>query len=174
MWFVSPDLTGEFTLLRSVREFCVVTTTKKGMWPPAKCDPLSTAGFFLKQHKQICNWALMDQWTNQQNQSSLIFFWSFLSQNKSCKCVFGVFTVHDLHSFSATGLPAVTVPTALSHRGLPIGLQLIGQTLQDWKLLTVAHWMEQQVNFPMIHLHGDSNERELDRSVRERTHTIGS
>ncbi|KTG47949.1 hypothetical protein cypCar_00000370 [Cyprinus carpio] len=72
------------------------------------------------------------------------------------------------------GLPAVTVPTALSRRGLPISLQLIGQTLQDWKLLTVAHWMEQQVNFPMIHLHGDSDERKLDRSVRERTHTIGS
>uniref|UniRef100_A0A672NKA2 Glutamyl-tRNA(Gln) amidotransferase subunit A, mitochondrial n=1 Tax=Sinocyclocheilus grahami TaxID=75366 RepID=A0A672NKA2_SINGR len=72
------------------------------------------------------------------------------------------------------GLPAVTVPTALSRRGLPISLQLIGQALQDWKLLTVAHWMEQQVNFPLIHLHGDSNERKLDRSVRERTHTRGS
>ncbi len=44
MRFVSPDLTGEFTLLMSVR----ATTTKKGMWPPAICDPLSTAGFFPK------------------------------------------------------------------------------------------------------------------------------
>ncbi|XP_055027358.2 glutamyl-tRNA(Gln) amidotransferase subunit A, mitochondrial [Misgurnus anguillicaudatus] len=67
------------------------------------------------------------------------------------------------------GLPAITVPTALSHRGLPIGLQLIGQTLQDWKLLTVAHWMEQQVQFPMIRFNED-----LDRSVREQTHTTGS
>ncbi|XP_050988575.1 glutamyl-tRNA(Gln) amidotransferase subunit A, mitochondrial [Labeo rohita] len=72
------------------------------------------------------------------------------------------------------GLPAVTVPTALSRRGLPIGLQLIGQRLQDWKLLTVAHWMEQQVSFPMISFHSDADERELERSVRERTHTIGS
>ncbi|KAK9959827.1 hypothetical protein ABG768_009928 [Culter alburnus] len=71
------------------------------------------------------------------------------------------------------GLPAVTVPTALSHRGLPIGLQLIGQTLQDWKLLTVAQWMEQQLNFPMIRFHENSSERELDRSVSERTHTVG-
>ncbi|XP_067310686.1 glutamyl-tRNA(Gln) amidotransferase subunit A, mitochondrial [Pseudorasbora parva] len=71
------------------------------------------------------------------------------------------------------GLPAVTVPTALSCRGLPIGLQLIGQTLQDWKLLTVAHWMEQQLNFPLIRFHKDSNESKLVRSVRERTHTVG-
>ncbi|TRY98006.1 hypothetical protein DNTS_032617 [Danionella cerebrum] len=66
------------------------------------------------------------------------------------------------------GLPAVTVPTALSSRGLPIGLQLIGQTLQDWKLLTIAHWMEQQLNFPMINFHTDSNER---GEQRERTPT---
>ncbi|KAI7804503.1 glutamyl-tRNAGln amidotransferase subunit A [Triplophysa rosa] len=71
------------------------------------------------------------------------------------------------------GLPAITLPTGLSHRGLPISLQLIGQTLQDWKLLTVAHWLEQQVNFPMIRFHGDSNEREVERSVRERTHITG-
>lgn len=74
------------------------------------------------------------------------------------------------------GLPAVTVPTALSQRGLPIGLQLIGQTLQDWKLLTIAHWMEKQLHFPMIRFHRDlnENEREQNRSIRERTHTVGS
>lgn len=73
-----------------------------------------------------------------------------------------------------TGLPAITVPTGLSHRGLPIGLQLIGQTLQDWKLLKVAHWVEEQVKFPLINFYGESNEREVERSVRERTHITGS
>ncbi|XP_052001631.1 glutamyl-tRNA(Gln) amidotransferase subunit A, mitochondrial [Xyrauchen texanus] len=71
------------------------------------------------------------------------------------------------------GLPAITVPTVLSHRGLPIGLQLIGQALQDWKLLTVAHWMEQQLKFPMIHFHEASNEIEVDSAIRECRHTVG-
>ncbi|XP_043920884.1 glutamyl-tRNA(Gln) amidotransferase subunit A, mitochondrial isoform X2 [Protopterus annectens] len=46
------------------------------------------------------------------------------------------------------GLPAVTVPTALSQRGLPIGLHFIGRKFHDEQLLTVAKWFEQQVNFP--------------------------
>ncbi|XP_062863572.1 glutamyl-tRNA(Gln) amidotransferase subunit A, mitochondrial [Trichomycterus rosablanca] len=57
------------------------------------------------------------------------------------------------------GLPAVTVPTALSSRGLPIGLQLIGQNLQDHKLLAVAHWMERQLDFPDIRFHTDVLDR---------------
>ncbi|XP_076026689.1 glutamyl-tRNA(Gln) amidotransferase subunit A, mitochondrial [Genypterus blacodes] len=48
------------------------------------------------------------------------------------------------------GLPAVTVPTALSSRGLPIGLQLIGPALQDRALLAVARWVERRVGFPSI------------------------
>ncbi|XP_015140029.2 glutamyl-tRNA(Gln) amidotransferase subunit A, mitochondrial isoform X2 [Gallus gallus] len=50
------------------------------------------------------------------------------------------------------GLPAVNVPTALSERGLPIGLQFIGRSFQEKQLLTVAKWFEKQVQFPMIQL----------------------
>ncbi|KAK2825889.1 hypothetical protein Q5P01_020103 [Channa striata] len=66
------------------------------------------------------------------------------------------------------GLPAVCVPTALSRRGLPIGLQLIGPALQDKKLLSVAHWIEQRVGFPSISDYGDSPET---RTKREQTST---
>ncbi|XP_066527455.1 glutamyl-tRNA(Gln) amidotransferase subunit A, mitochondrial [Hoplias malabaricus] len=72
------------------------------------------------------------------------------------------------------GVPAVTVPTALSSRGLPIGLQLIGQSFQDMKLLTVAHWMEQQLDFPVIHFHDDAEERKTDKLQRERECKLGS
>ncbi|KAG7272577.1 hypothetical protein CRUP_024366 [Coryphaenoides rupestris] len=51
------------------------------------------------------------------------------------------------------GLPAVSVPTALSSRGLPIGLQIIGPAFQDRRLLSVAHWIEQRVGFPSICSH---------------------
>lgn len=55
-------------------------------------------------------------------------------------------------SFSSSGLPAVSVPVALSNRGLPIGLQLIGRAFCDQQLLTVAKWFEKQVQFPVIQL----------------------
>lgn len=48
------------------------------------------------------------------------------------------------------GLPAVSMPIALSRRGLPIGLQLLAPALHDKKLLSVARWIEQRVGFPSI------------------------
>ncbi|XP_065591431.1 glutamyl-tRNA(Gln) amidotransferase subunit A, mitochondrial [Cyrtonyx montezumae] len=50
------------------------------------------------------------------------------------------------------GLPAISIPTALSQRGLPIGLQFIGRSFQEKQLLTVAKWFEKQVKFPVIQL----------------------
>ncbi|XP_019647760.1 PREDICTED: glutamyl-tRNA(Gln) amidotransferase subunit A, mitochondrial-like [Branchiostoma belcheri] len=50
------------------------------------------------------------------------------------------------------GIPAVNVPVSLSEDGLPIGLQLIGQSFQEKTLLTAAKWLEQQVNFPHLQL----------------------
>ncbi|KAG7465954.1 hypothetical protein MATL_G00159590 [Megalops atlanticus] len=70
------------------------------------------------------------------------------------------------------GLPAVSVPAALSQRGLPISLQLIGRALQDRKLLTVAKWLEQQLAFPQIQLGGleaRGGGRSLGVSQREQT-----
>uniref|UniRef100_A0AAY4CN25 Glutamyl-tRNA(Gln) amidotransferase subunit A, mitochondrial n=1 Tax=Denticeps clupeoides TaxID=299321 RepID=A0AAY4CN25_9TELE len=63
------------------------------------------------------------------------------------------------------GLPAVSVPVALSARGLPISLQLIGSKMQDKKLLSVAHWLEQQVDFPQICFRGDDEARERTQGV---------
>lgn len=50
------------------------------------------------------------------------------------------------------GLPAISVPVALSSQGLPVGLQFIGRAFCDQKLLTIAKWFEKQVQFPVIQL----------------------
>lgn len=52
----------------------------------------------------------------------------------------------------SSGLPAVSVPVALSNQGLPIGLQFIGRAFRDQQLLTIAKWFEKQVQFPVIQL----------------------
>ncbi|XP_070189080.1 glutamyl-tRNA(Gln) amidotransferase subunit A, mitochondrial-like isoform X2 [Littorina saxatilis] len=50
------------------------------------------------------------------------------------------------------GVPAITVPAALSLRGLPIGLQFIGQHFQEQKVLSVAHWFENNTDFMPLNL----------------------
>lgn len=69
------------------------------------------------------------------------------------------------------GLPAVSVPTALSRRGLPIGLQLIGPALHDKKLLSVAQWIEQRVGFPSISDCDYATESRNDTGVTKREQT---
>ncbi|OBS78498.1 hypothetical protein A6R68_19116 [Neotoma lepida] len=66
------------------------------------------------------------------------------------------------------GLPAVSVPVALSNQGLPIGLQLIGRAFCDQQLLTVAKWLEKQVQFPVIQL----QDLKDDGSVSQHFHTL--
>jgi aspartyl-tRNA(Asn)/glutamyl-tRNA(Gln) amidotransferase subunit A len=41
------------------------------------------------------------------------------------------------------GLPAISVPCGFSQTGLPIGVQLIGNVLDEARLLQVAHQYEQ-------------------------------
>ncbi|XP_060598594.1 glutamyl-tRNA(Gln) amidotransferase subunit A, mitochondrial-like [Ruditapes philippinarum] len=50
------------------------------------------------------------------------------------------------------GVPAVSIPVRVSASGLPVSLQIIGQNFQDHKMLTVAKWIEQNVNFQRLNL----------------------
>ena len=62
------------------------------------------------------------------------------------------FSTFTIGTHFVSGIPAISVPTGLSSRGLPIGLQLMGQRLGEDRLLSVAKWLEQQVEFPLIDL----------------------
>jgi len=48
---------------------------------------------------------------------------------------------------SLAGLPGMSVPAGLGAGGLPVGLQLIGNYLQEAKLLNVAHRLQQATDF---------------------------
>lgn len=44
------------------------------------------------------------------------------------------------------GLPGISIPCGLDSKGLPVGLQIIGQTFGEEKILQVAHTCEQALN----------------------------
>lgn len=45
------------------------------------------------------------------------------------------------------GIPAVTIPIRLSSKGMPLSIQLMGDRCSEQRLLTVAKWIEHQVQF---------------------------
>ncbi|XP_072767366.1 glutamyl-tRNA(Gln) amidotransferase subunit A, mitochondrial [Anoplolepis gracilipes] len=59
---------------------------------------------------------------------------------------------HCTQPANMAGLPAINVPIKLSHRGLPLSLQLIAPLFHEQRLLTVAKWIEQTVRFPRLEL----------------------
>ncbi|XP_017105197.2 glutamyl-tRNA(Gln) amidotransferase subunit A, mitochondrial isoform X1 [Drosophila bipectinata] len=48
------------------------------------------------------------------------------------------------------GIPAVSIPIRLSKSGLPLSLQLMSKSLNEKLLLTVARWIEAQVDFDSL------------------------
>ena len=50
-----------------------------------------------------------------------------------------------------TGLPAISVPCGFTKAGLPIGLQLIGRTWEEARLLQIAHAYEQATDWHERH-----------------------
>ncbi len=57
----------------------------------------------------------------------------------------------DINTVTAnlTGKPAISVPFAISN-GLPIGIQLFADSMQDKLLLQAAHALEQTVSLPEV------------------------
>jgi aspartyl-tRNA(Asn)/glutamyl-tRNA(Gln) amidotransferase subunit A len=48
---------------------------------------------------------------------------------------------------SLAGLPGMSVPAGFGAGGMPVGLQLIGNYLQEARLLNVAHRLQQATDF---------------------------
>ena len=55
---------------------------------------------------------------------------------------------------SLAGLPGMSVPAGLGEGGMPVGLQLIGNYLQEGRLLNVAHRLQQATDFHLRHPEG--------------------
>jgi aspartyl-tRNA(Asn)/glutamyl-tRNA(Gln) amidotransferase subunit A len=51
------------------------------------------------------------------------------------------------HPANQSGVPAITLPTGCTPDGLPIGFQLMAAAFQDWKLLSIAAFVESVTRF---------------------------
>jgi aspartyl-tRNA(Asn)/glutamyl-tRNA(Gln) amidotransferase subunit A len=49
--------------------------------------------------------------------------------------------------WSLMGLPTITIPSGLSRKKLPLGLQIIGIPFSEWSLLEIAGWCEEKLKF---------------------------
>jgi len=52
--------------------------------------------------------------------------------------------------WSLSGLPTIHLPSGLSEEGLPLGIQLIGGTFEEGKLLAIARWCEKVLQFSLF------------------------
>ena len=51
---------------------------------------------------------------------------------------------------SLAGLPGISIPVGLDKAGLPVGIQLIGNSFDEPNLISVAHTLEKSANFNVI------------------------
>ena len=49
--------------------------------------------------------------------------------------------------WSFCGFPAITLPSGITKKGLPLGLQLVGVPYSEWGLLLHASWCESVLDF---------------------------
>ena len=49
--------------------------------------------------------------------------------------------------WTMAGMPAISLPSGVNDEGLPLGIQLSGENLQDQTLLSIAQWCERIINF---------------------------
>ena len=52
--------------------------------------------------------------------------------------------------WTSAGMPTVTIPSGLSHSGLPLGVQLEGPPFGETQLLAVAHWCEKALGVELV------------------------
>ena len=45
------------------------------------------------------------------------------------------------------GIPAISIPAGFDQNKYPLGLQLIGNTLEEQKILNIAYAMEEKIQF---------------------------
>jgi len=66
-------------------------------------------------------------------------------------------TQHDVYAkpSNLAGVPAVSIPLRLSDSNLPVSLQLIANNFREDTLLKAAKFLENEFNFPHLHLDFD-------------------
>ena len=52
--------------------------------------------------------------------------------------------------WTSAGMPTVTIPSGLSHLGLPLGVQLEGPPFGEMRLMAVAHWCEKALGVELV------------------------
>lgn len=68
----------------------------------------------------------------------------FVTQSNRDQCAVQDFCTQPANM---AGIPAVSIPIRLSKAGMPLSLQLMSNSLNEQLLLTVARWIEAQVEF---------------------------